>query len=166
MHSIASGTLTNPGIQFFETRKASSVSTKVEGVLLHGSGDAPAVNLYQLDPSNDNRPTLLARSLGFNEATRYLQFDPGFVSLQVTTTGNDEVAVFQLDLSGHQGEAVIVNLYPTWSPIWMYMQWMWVETRLRKISITGVEDSGGDSDGVCASRELPEPVQSVDADPV
>ncbi len=108
---IAHGMLGNLAVNTIETRLKSSASTMVEAILVHGSGDAPAVNVNVLDPSNSNQlDRVLTRQLAFNETTRYLQLDPDFVNLQVTTADNAEVAVFQLDLAGRQGEALILNL--------------------------------------------------------
>ncbi len=108
---IAHGTRDNLAVHTIETRLQSSASTMVEAILVHGSGDAPAVNVNVLDPSNSNQlDRVLTRQLAFNETTRYLQLDPDFVNLQVTTADNAEVAVFQLDLAGRQGEALILNL--------------------------------------------------------
>ncbi len=108
---IAHGMLGNLAVNTIETRLKSSTSTMVEAILVHGSGDAPAVNVNVLDPSNSNQlDRVLTRQLAFNNTTRYLQLEPDFVNLQVTTADNTEVAVFQLDLAGRQGEALILNL--------------------------------------------------------
>ena len=52
----------------------------------------------------------MARQLAFDQTTKYIQFEPDFINLQVTGADNTEIVVFQLDLSGRQGEAVILNL--------------------------------------------------------
>ncbi|MYB90944.1 MAG: DUF4397 domain-containing protein [Rhodothermaceae bacterium] len=108
---IAHGTLVSNAVKTIETRKTSTASNMVEAILVHGSGDAPAVNVNLLDPySNNDLERIVARQLAFDGTTKYLQFDPDFVNLQVTGADNMEIAVFQLDLSGRQGEAVILNL--------------------------------------------------------
>ena len=108
---IAHGTLVSNAVNTIETRKTSTASNMVEAILVHGSGDAPAVNVNLLDPySNNDLERIVARQLAFDQTTKYLQFDPDFVNLQVTGADNMEIAVFQLDLSGRQGEAVILNL--------------------------------------------------------
>ncbi|MCY3487854.1 MAG: DUF4397 domain-containing protein [Bacteroidetes bacterium] len=98
-------------VKTIETRKTSTATNMVEAILVHGSGDAPAVNINLLDPYDGNHvERIVARQLAFDQTTKYLQFEPGFVNLQVTGADNMEIAVFQLDLSGRQGEAVILNL--------------------------------------------------------
>ena len=108
---IAHGTLVSNAVKTIETRKTSTASNMVEAILVHGSGDASAVNVNLLDPYDSNQlERIVARQLAFDQTTKYLQFDPDFVNLQVTGADNMEIAVFQLDLSGRQGEAVILNL--------------------------------------------------------
>ena len=108
---IAHGTLVSNAVKTIETRKMSTASNMVEAILVHGSGDASAVNVNLLDPYDSNQlERIVARQLAFDQTTKYLQFDPDFVNLQVTGADNMEIAVFQLDLSGRQGEAVILNL--------------------------------------------------------
>ena len=108
---IAHGTLVSNAVNTIETRKTSTASNMVEAILVHGSGDAPAVNVNLLDPYDSNQlERIVARQLAFDGTTKYLQFEPDFVNLQVTGADNMEIAVFQLDLSGRQGEAVILNL--------------------------------------------------------
>ena len=108
---IAHGTLVNNAVTTIETRKMSTTTNMVEAILVHGSGDAPAVNVNLLDPySNNDLERIVARQLAFDQTTKYLQFEPDFVNLQVTGADNMEIAVFLLDLSGRQGEALILNL--------------------------------------------------------
>ncbi len=103
----------NIRVKFFESRKVSAVTNMVEAALVHGVFGAPAVTVFELDPINDAEPPrLITRELAFDNHTRYLAFEPGFTNLQVATLDNDqvnEIAVFQVDLGGRQGEAVILN---------------------------------------------------------
>ena len=108
---IAHGTLVNNAVKTIETRKMSTATNMVEAILVHGSGDAAEVNVNLLDPYNSNQlDRIVTKELAFDQTTRYLQFEPDFVNLQVTGKDNMETVVFQLDLSGRQGEALILNL--------------------------------------------------------
>ncbi len=112
----------NIRIAFFESRKVSSVENMVEAVLVHGVPNAPDVTVYELDPFNDNvRTRLLTKDLGFGATTqRYLTLEPGFATLLVTDSDDAELAAFQLDLSGRQGEALILNFSNTPADLQIY----------------------------------------------
>ena len=108
---IAHGTLVKNAVKTIETRKVSTATNMVEAILVHGSGDAAAVNVNLLDPYDSNQlDRIVTRQLAFDQTTKYLQFEPESINLQVTGADNTEIAVFQLDLSERQGEALILNL--------------------------------------------------------
>ena len=85
-------------------REQSVLPTKVDFAVLHGSPDAPAVDI-----SLYNETLNLVDSLAFNSFSGYLSVDPGVYYLDVKLAGTStKVGTFIADLSGLAGKAAYV----------------------------------------------------------
>ncbi|MCY4205271.1 MAG: DUF4397 domain-containing protein [Bacteroidetes bacterium] len=110
---IAHGSLTNLETEILETRLTSLANNMVDVILVHGSADLGVVRVQTIDILDDPRTAspkrLLASNFMFDQATNYKQMNPDFYRIEVVS-GNDKAGVFDLDLSGYQGQTLILNL--------------------------------------------------------
>ena len=109
---VAHGGGANLAFKRLDTRMEGPNNT-VEVLLVHGSADLGRVRLQTINILDDPRtasPTrLLANNFSFDQATNYIQMDPGYYRIEAIS-GSDKVAVFDLNLSGYQGQTLIANL--------------------------------------------------------
>ncbi len=110
---VAHGGGTNIAFKRLETRMKSLSDRSVDVLLVHGSADLGSVRLQTINILDDPRtatPTrLLANNFSFDQATNYIQMDPDYYRIEAIS-GDDKVAVFDLNLSGYQGQTLIANL--------------------------------------------------------
>jgi hypothetical protein len=100
------GSATAPfGLNINDTAREQSVlPTKVDFAVLHGSPDAPAVDVSLYDSTQN-----LVSNLAFNAFSGYLSVDPGVYYLDVKLAGTStKVGTFKADLSGLAGQAIYV----------------------------------------------------------
>ena len=104
----ASGVVADPATPFGlivnpNGRETSANPAKVELTILHGSPDAPAVDIVVRNGG------FLATNLAYGSYTSYLSVDPAVYYLDVKPAGtNAIVQTYKADLSGLQGQAVYV----------------------------------------------------------
>ncbi|MCY4205146.1 MAG: DUF4397 domain-containing protein [Bacteroidetes bacterium] len=110
---IAHGAGVQVSAKILETRLTSLASAKIDVLLVHGSADLGSVRLQTInildDPRTANPTRLLASNFLFDEASNYIQMDPDYYRIEAVS-GNNKVAVFDLNLSGYQGQTLIANL--------------------------------------------------------
>ncbi|MDX2134032.1 MAG: DUF4397 domain-containing protein, partial [Saprospiraceae bacterium] len=104
----ASGIVGDPATPFTlivddQGREAASDPAKVDVNVLHGSTNAPAVDVDELLTGN------VISNLAYGELTGYLSLDPGVYDLGVSAAGNNPIlAAFRADLSSLAGGAAYV----------------------------------------------------------
>ena len=110
--AIAHGSVADPKALFMETRLSSSVTNKVEAILVHGSADLGAVDVRVLDASDNLTPLMtLADNIPLNGKTSYRALDASMHNVQVSSpTNEEEYEVFRMDLGGYRNETVVLNL--------------------------------------------------------
>ena len=110
--AIAHGSVADPKTLFMETRLTSSVTNKVEAILVHGSADLGAVDVRVLDDSDNLTPRMvLADNIPFDGKTIYRTLDASMHNVQVSSpTNEEEYEVFRMDLGGYRNETVVLNL--------------------------------------------------------
>ena len=110
--AIAHGSVADPKTLFMETRLTSSVTNKVDAILVHGSADLGAVDVRVLDASDNLTPLMtLADNIPLNGKTSYLSLDASMHNVQVSSpTNEEEYKVFRMDLGGYRNETVVLNL--------------------------------------------------------
>ena len=159
---IIHGSAADPKLKVLETRLMSSVSNRVEVILVHGSADlGPAQVRVPMDPSGV--VTILANQLMLDEAIQdYVPLDPSVQLVQVRSVDQQIEREYEMDLNGYAGQTLVLNLSGT----------------REDLTILGVDRNGGivpvqaatgehsTSGGVCAAWQLSESVQSDYADPV
>ena len=110
--AIAHGSVADPKALFMETRLSSSVTNKVDAILVHGSADLGAVDVRVLDASDNLTPLMtLADNIPLNGKTSYLSLEASMHNVQVSSpTNEEEYEVFRMDLGGYRNETVVLNL--------------------------------------------------------
>ena len=110
--AIAHGSVADPKALFMETRLSSSVTNKVDAILVHGSADLGAVDVRVLDASDNLTPLMtLADNIPLNGKTSYLSLDASTHNVQVSSPNNEEeLEVYRMDLGGYRNETVVLNL--------------------------------------------------------
>ena len=110
--AIAHGSIADPKALFMETRLSSSVTNKVDAILVHGSADLGAVDVRVLDASDNLTPLMtLADNIPLNGKTSYRALDASTHNVQVSSPNNEEeYEVFLMDLSGYRNETLVLNL--------------------------------------------------------
>ena len=110
--AIAHGSVADPKALFMETRLSSSVTNKVDAILVHGSADLGAVDVRVLDASDNLTPLMtLADNIPLNGKTSYLSLDASMHNVQVSSpTNEEEYEVFRMDLGGYRNETLVLNL--------------------------------------------------------
>ena len=110
--AIAHGSVADPKALFMETRLSSSVTNKVDAILVHGSDGLGAVDVRVLDASDNSTPLMtLADNIPLNGKTSYLSLDASTHNVQVSSPNNEEeYEVYRMDLSGYRNETLVLNL--------------------------------------------------------
>ena len=110
--AIAHGSIADPKALFMETRLSSSVTNKVDAILVHGSDGLGAVDVRVLDASDNLTPLMtLADNIPLNGKTSYLSLDASTHNVQVSSPNNEEeYEVYRMDLSGYRNETLVLNL--------------------------------------------------------
>ncbi len=112
---IAHGSLAEPKLKVLEMRMTSSVATKAEVRLVHGSADLGPAQVQVMDSNDPTMPVMtLAGNLMLDEATRrYIALDPLVQVMQVKSTDGEVEEFYELDLSGYGGQTLVINLSGT-----------------------------------------------------
>ena len=110
--AIAHGSVADPKALFMETRLSSSVTNKVDAILVHGSDGLGAVDVRVLDASDNSTPLMtLADNIPLNGKTSYLSLDASTHNVQVSSPNNEEeLEVYRMDLGGYRNETLVLNL--------------------------------------------------------
>ncbi len=109
---IAHGSLAEPKLKVLDMRMTSSVATKAEVRLVHGSADLGAAQVQVMDPTDPMMPVMtLAGNLMQDEDTRrYASLDPSVQVMQVKATEGAVEEFYELDLYGYGGQTLVLNL--------------------------------------------------------
>ena len=109
---IAHGSLAEPKLNVLDMRMTSSVATKAEVRLVHGSADLGAARVQVMDPTDPMMPVMtLAGNLMLDEATRrYASLDPSVQVMQVKSADENVEEFYELDLYGYGGQTLVLNL--------------------------------------------------------
>ncbi len=109
---IAHGSVTDPKLKMLDMRMTSSVATKAEVRLVHGSADLGAAQVQVMDPTDPMMPVMnLANSLMLGEVTRrYFSLDPSVQVVQVKSADGDTEEFYELNLYGYAGQTLVLNL--------------------------------------------------------
>ncbi len=109
---IAHGSLADPKLKVLDMRMTSSVATKAEVRLVHGSADLGAARVQVMDPTDPVMPVMtLAGNLTLDEETRrYASLDPSVQVMQVKSTDGAVEEFYELDLYGYAGQTLVLNL--------------------------------------------------------
>ena len=112
---IVHGSLADPKLMVLDMRMTSSVATKAEVRLVHGSADLGPAQVQMMDPTDPMMPVMtLAGNLMLDEATRrYISLDPSVQVMQVKSADGDVEEFYELDLSGYGGQTLVMNLSGT-----------------------------------------------------
>ena len=109
---IAHGSLAEPKLKMLDMRMTSSVATKAEVRLVHGSADLGAAQVQVMDPADPMMPvSTLAGNLILDEETRrYASLDPGVQVMRVKSADGEVQEFYELDLYGYGGQTLVLNL--------------------------------------------------------
>ncbi len=109
---IAHGSLAEPKLKVLDMRMTSSVATKAEVRLVHGSADLGAAQVQVMDRADPMMPvSTLAGNLMLDEATRrYVSLDPSVQVMQVKSTDGEVEEFYELDLYGYADQTLVLNL--------------------------------------------------------
>ncbi len=109
---IAHGSLAEPKLKVLDMRMTSSVATKAEVRLVHGSADLGAARVQVMDPTDPMMPVMtLAGNLMLDEATRrYAALDPSVQVMRVKSADGAVEEFYELDLYGYGGQTLVLNL--------------------------------------------------------
>ncbi len=109
---IAHGSLAEPKLKMLDMRMTSSVATKAEVRLVHGSADLGAAQVQVMDPTDPMMPVMtLAGNLMLDEVTRrYAALAPSVQVMRVKSAGGDTEEFYELDLYGYGGQTLVLNL--------------------------------------------------------
>ncbi len=109
---IAHGSLAEPKLKVLDMRMTSSVATKAEVRLVHGSADLGAAQVQVMDPTDPMMPVMtLAGNLMLDEETRrYVSLDPSVQVMRVKSAEGDTEEFYELDLYGYGGQTLVLNL--------------------------------------------------------
>ena len=112
---IAHGSLADPKLKVLDMRMTSSVASKAEVRLVHGSADLGAARVQVMDPADPMMPVMtLAGNLMLDDVTRrYFSLDPSAQVVQVRSTDGDVEEFYELDLYGYGGQTLVMNLSGT-----------------------------------------------------
>ena len=112
---ILHGSLADPKLRVLDMRMTSSVATKAEVRLVHGSADLGAAQVQVMDSNDPMMPVMtLAGNLMLDEATRrYIALDPSVQVMQVKSADGDVEEFYELDLYGYGGQTLVMNLSGT-----------------------------------------------------
>ena len=113
---IAHGSQAEPKLKVLDMRMTSSVPTKAEVRLVHGSADLGAARVQVMDPTDPMMPVMtLAGNLMLDGVTRrYVALDPLAQVMQVkSAAGGDVEEFYELDLHGYGGQTLVLNLSGT-----------------------------------------------------
>ncbi len=112
---ILHGSLADPKLKVLDMRMASSVASKAEVRLVHGSADLGAASVQVMDLTDPVMPVMtLAGNLMLDEVTRrYAVLDPSVQVMQVKSADGDVEEFYELDLSGYGGQTLVINLSGT-----------------------------------------------------
>ncbi len=109
---IVHGSLADPKLKVLDMRMTSSVATKAEVRLVHGSADLGAAQVQVMD-SNDPMMSVmtLAGNLMLDEVTRrYIALNPSVQVMQVKSADGEVEEFYELDLYGYGGQTLVLNL--------------------------------------------------------
>ncbi len=109
---IAHGGLAEPMLKVLDMRMTSSVATKAEVRLVHGSADLGAAQVQVMDPTDPMMPVMtLAGNLMLDKETRrYASLDPSVQVMRVKSTDGAVEEFYELDLYGYGGQTLVLNL--------------------------------------------------------
>ena len=109
---IAHGSVTEPKLKVLDMRMTSSVATKADVRLVHGSADLGAARVQVMDRADPMMPVMtLAGNLMLDEDTRrYASLDPSVQVMQVKATDGAVEEFYELDLYGYGGQTLVLNL--------------------------------------------------------
>ena len=109
---IAHGSLADPKLKMLDMRMTSSVATKAEVRLVHGSADLGAAQVQVMDPTDPMMPVMtLAGNLMLDKETRrYASLDPSVQVMRVKSTDGAVEEFYELDLYGYGGQTLVLNL--------------------------------------------------------
>ncbi len=109
---IAHGSLAEPKLKVLDMRMTSSVATKADVRLVHGSADLGAAQVQVMDSNDPMMPVMtLAGNLMLDEDTRrYASLDPSVQVMQVKSTEGAVEEFYELDLYGYAGQTLVFNL--------------------------------------------------------
>ncbi len=112
---IVHGSLADPKLMVLDMRMTSSVATKAEVRLVHGSADLGPASIQVMDLTDPIMPVMtLAGNLMLDEATRrYIALDPLVQVMQVKSADGDVEEFYELDLYGYGGQTLVMNLSGT-----------------------------------------------------
>ncbi len=140
----------------------SSVSNRVEVILVHGSADlGPAQVRVPMDPSGV--VTILANQLMLDEAIQdYVPLAPSVQLVQVRSADQQVDREYEMDLNGYAGQTLVLNLSGTREDLTI----LGVNRNGRIVPVQAATGEHSTSDGVCVAWQLFESVQSEYADSV
>ena len=112
---IVHGSLADPEVKVLDMRMTSSVATKAEVRLVHGSANLGPAQVQVMDPTDPMMPVMtLAGNLMLDEATRrYIALDPSVQVMQVQSADGAVQEFYELDMSGYGGQTLVMNLSGT-----------------------------------------------------
>ena len=112
---IVHGRLADPKLMVLDMRMTSSVATKAEVRLVHGSANLGPAQVQVMDSTDPMMPVMtLAGNLMLDEATRrYITLDPSVQVMQVKSTDGEVEEFYELDLYGYGGQTLVLNLSGT-----------------------------------------------------
>ncbi len=112
---IVHGSLADPKLKVLDMRMTSSVATKAEVRLVHGSADLGPAQVQMMDRADPMMPVMtLAGNLMLDEVTRrYIALDLSVQVMQVKSADGDVEEFYELDLYGYGGQTLVINLSGT-----------------------------------------------------
>ncbi len=109
---ILHGSLTDPRLKVLDMRTESSVASKAEVRVVHGSADLGAAQVQVMDLTDPTIPVAtLANNLMPDEATRrYVALNPTVQVIRVKFPDQQVEEVYEMDLYGYAGQTLVFNL--------------------------------------------------------
>ncbi len=109
---IAHGSLAEPKLKMLDMRMTSSVATKAEVRLVHGSADLGTAQVQVMDPTDPmmSVSTLAGNLMQGDDTRRYASLDPLVQVMRVKSADGDTEEFYELDLYGYGGQTLVLNL--------------------------------------------------------
>ena len=109
---IAHGSLAEPKLKMLDMRMTSSVATKAEVRLVHGSADLGAAQVQVMDRADPMMPvsTLAGNLMQGDDTRRYASLDPLVQVMRVKSADGEVQEFYELDLYGYGGQTLVLNL--------------------------------------------------------